>query len=194
MNQAENFDHFLPQRNSILLRGLILIITGSLLTLFSAIKPDVYLMSESSSWLPLVSMVILLTGIMECMEAYFSRHRKEYYTHLQFGVFDTVIGIVFLTELNKSAEKLILLAACYLMIKGIFRVIAAYSVKFPNATSTIVGGLISAVLGFLLWQEWIFSSMWFICFCLSLDVMTRGWALFRFGVWLKKLHKEQEGI
>ena len=105
--------------------------------------------------------------------------------NLQIGVLDTVVGLIILTELNKSEDKLLLLVSAYLLIKGIFRILAAYSVHFSHFNIATLGGLISVILGMLLWQEWLGKSMWFICFCLSIDIMTRGWALTWFGIWLK---------
>lgn len=188
---TQNFDHFLPQRNSLLIRGLLLVTSGSVLTILSAVKPDVHIMSQTSSWLPLVAFVILAAGMLACLDAYISRHSKEYFINLQIAILDSVVGIMLLAELNKSAEKIILLAAAYLLIKGIFRLFAAITVDFSHASSATLGGLFSVVLGLLLWQEWPSSSMWFICFCLSADIMTRGWALVRFGVWLRAVHKRK---
>lgn len=186
---ATEFDHFLPQRNSLLARGLFLTVTGTVLTVLSVIEPDVRIMSQSSSWLPMVGFVVLLTGLFACLDAYRSRHSKEFYIHLQIAVLDTVVAIILLNELNKSSEKIILLAAAYLMIKGIFRIFAALTVHFSHSNSAILGGAISFILGMVLWQEWLSSSMWFICFCLSADTMTRGWALFKFGLWLREQNK-----
>lgn len=186
--ETQDFDHFLPQRNSLLIRGLLLTATGAMLTVFSVVKPDVRIMSQSSSWLPMVAFVILISGVLACLDTYVARHSKEFYINLHIAILDTVFGILLLTELNKSAEKLILLAAAYLLVKGLFRVIAAVNVKFSHASAATLGGMLSAFLGLLLWQEWPSSSMWFICFCLSVDIMTRGWALFRFGVWLRAVH------
>ncbi len=183
------YDDFISQRHTIYLRGLGLSIVGLFLTLFSLIKPDVYLLSGDNSWLPLIAIVIIITGLMEAFDAFLFRQRKEFYLNLQLAVFDTVFGWFFLTELNKSVDKLMLLAAAFLVIKGLFRVIAAYAVRFPNHIVATVGGAISVGLGILLWQEWPFKTIWFICFALSLDLTTRGWALFRFGNWLKKLAK-----
>lgn len=185
----QDFDHFLPQRNSLLIRGLFLATTGSLLTILSVFESGVKIMSQTSSWLPMVAFVILAAGLLASLDAYVSRHSKEFFINLQIAILDTVVGTIFLTDLNKSAEKLILLAAAYLMIKGIFRIFAAITVHFSNARSATLGGMFSVVLGVLLWQEWPWSSMWFICFCLSADIMTRGWALVRFGVWLRAQHK-----
>ncbi|GAB4280440.1 MAG: hypothetical protein Kow0065_25370 [Methylomicrobium sp.] len=194
MNHSEdtirNYDHFLPQRNSLLMRGLLMTVTGFVLTVMSAVNPQVHIMSQASSWLPFVSIVIVIAGIMGCIDAYASRHSKEFYINLQIASMDTVVGIFLLTELNKPADKLILLAAAYLLIKGIFRVVAGISVDFVNHSSATWGGLLSIFFGLLLWQEWPSASMWFICFCLSVDVMTRGWALVRFGVWLRALHRQ----
>jgi len=180
-----NFDHFLSQRNTLLVRGLILSIAGVALTTLSVLVPDVRMMYESSSWLPIVSLVILGTGILACLDAFLWRHTKEFYVNLQIGVLDAVFGLIILTELNKSADKLILLVSAYLLIKGIFRILAAYSVHFSHFNVATFGGIISVVMGMVLWQEWLGQSMWFICFCLSIDIMTRGWALTWFGIWLK---------
>ncbi len=180
-----DFDHFMPQRNTLFVRGLVLSIAGILLTTFSILAPDVRIMFQNSSWLPIVAMVILGTGVLACFDAFLWRGGKEFYANLQIGILDTVVGLIILTELNKSEDKLILLASAYLLIKGIFRVLAAYSVHFSHFTISTFGGLISVVLGIVLWQEWLGTSMWFICFCLSIDIMTRGWALTWFGIWLK---------
>ncbi len=186
---SQNIDYFLPQRNSLLIRGLLLTVAGTLLIVFSIIAPDVKIMSQSSSWLPVVALVILSTGLLACVDAYILRHSKEFFVNLQIAVLDTVIGIFLLAELNKSIEKIILLVSAYLIIKGIFRIFAAIRVSFLHANAAIVGGMLSVVLGVLLWQEWPFTSMWYICLCLSVDIMTRGWALIRFALWLKVQYK-----
>lgn len=184
-----NFDHFLSQRNTLFVRGLVLSVAGVILTAFSVLVPDVRIMYQNSSWLPVVAMVIFGTGVMACFDALLWRNSKEFYANLQIGVLDTVVGLVVLTELNKPADKLLLLVAAYLLIKGIFRILAAYTVHFSHFNIATFGGLISVIMGMVLWQEWLGKSMWFICFCLSIDIMTRGWALTWFGIWLKTQYK-----
>ncbi|MGR8931015.1 MAG: hypothetical protein ACU836_10265 [Gammaproteobacteria bacterium] len=180
-----NFDHFLSQRNTLFVRGLVLSVAGILLTTLSVLVPDVRIMYQYSSWLPIASLVIFATGILACMDALIWRSTKEFYANLQVGVFDTVIGLILLTELNKSPEKLVLLVSAYLLIKGIFRMLAAYSLRFSHFSVATFGGLISVIMGVVLWQDWLGKSMWFMSFCLSIDIMTRGWALTWFGIWLK---------
>ena len=185
------FDHFLPQRNALLTRGLMLASTGFLLTLLSIIEPGVIIMSQTSSWLPLVAIVITTAGILAGMDAYASRHSNDFFINLQIAALDLVTGVLLLTELSTTAEKLILLSAAYLLIKGLFRFFAAITVHLPHARAVLTGSLLSILLGTLLWQEWPFTSLWFICFCLSADIMTRGWALIRLGVWLRALHADR---
>lgn len=190
-NGYTDFDHFLPQRNTLFVRGLVLTVSGGLLTVFSLLIPDVRIMFQDSSWLPMVAIVILASGAFSSLDALFWRNTKEFYTNLQIAVLDTIVGLVLLTELSKPADKLIMLAAAYLMIKGLFRVFAGYAVHFSHFNVATFGGMFSVFLGVLLWQEWPLSSMWFICFCLSIDIFTRGWALTRFGIWLKVQYKLQ---
>jgi uncharacterized membrane protein HdeD (DUF308 family) len=190
INSKAEFDHFLSQRNTLLVRGLVLSVAGILLTTLSILVPDVRIMYQNSSWLPIVALVILVTGIMACLDALFWRHTKEFYVNLQTGILDSVVGLVVLAELNKSADKLLLLVSAYLLIKGIFRIVAAYSVHFSHFTVATFGGLVSTILGMVLWQEWLGKSMWFMSFCLSIDIMTRGWALIWFGIWLKTQYQQ----
>ena len=188
----ENFELFLPQRNSLFIRGLLLTAAGGLLTLLSVIHPDVRIMSQSSSWLPFVAFMILISSALTSIDAFILRHSKEFFINLHVAISDGVIGLILLTELNKSPERLILLSAAYLAIKGLFRIFAAVNMQFSQGKSATWGGFVSLLLGILLWQEWPFSSLWFICFCLSLDIMTRGWALIRFGLWLKDIYNRSD--
>lgn len=71
VNRApENFEHFLPQRNTLLIRGLILTASGALLTLLSVAVPEVRIMSQNSSWLPMVAFVIVSTGFLASFDAF----------------------------------------------------------------------------------------------------------------------------
>ncbi|MDD2738237.1 MAG: hypothetical protein PHR94_04840 [Methylomonas lenta] len=186
---STKYDDFLFQRNSLLIRGLVLAVTGLILTILTLVEPNVRIMSQNSSWLPMVTFVILIAGLFASLDSYIWRHSNEFFINLQIAVLDVTVGMILLNELNKSADKLILLVAAYLIIKGVFRIVAANAVRFSNSGIATLGGGLSVVMGILLWQQWFSSTMWFICFCLSVDIMTRGWALIRFGLWLKAQHK-----
>lgn len=184
----ENFELFLSQRNSLLIRGMLLTFAGAFLTVFSVMHPDVRIMSQSSSWLPVVAMVMLLASLMSGMDTFILRHSKEFFINLHISVVDFVVGLILLNELNKSVDRLILLAAAYLLIKGLFRIFAVINLAFAEGYSAMSGGVLSLLMGILLWQGWPYASMWFICFCLSLDIVTRGWALMNFGLWLRSMY------
>ncbi|MGR9037451.1 MAG: hypothetical protein ACU83O_12845, partial [Gammaproteobacteria bacterium] len=96
----ENFELFLPQRNSLLIRGLLLTLAGGFLTLFSVIHPDVRIMSQSSSWLPVVAFIILVNSSLTSIDAFILRHSKEFFINLHIAISDGIVGIMLLTELN----------------------------------------------------------------------------------------------
>lgn len=192
---TEDFDQFLPQRKLILMRGVLMMLIGGLLTfmtLITLLNPDTAIMSLTNGWLPLVAIFIILIGFLETIDTFMTRHSKEYFFNLQFAIIDIVVGFFLLFEQEREPDRIILLVAAFLLIKGMFRVIAAYSVSFPNAASAMTGGLISIVLGIMLWQQWPSTSFWFISLCLCIDIVTRGWALTRFGLWLGALEKKRQ--
>ena len=172
-----------------------MIVVGTLLTmmtLLTLLNPDTTIMSMTNSWLPVVAIFIIVVGLMECIDTFVTRHSQEYFFNLQMATIDIIVGTFVLFEQEKDPYRIVLLVAAFLLIKGIFRVIACYSVNFPNSTSATLGGLVAIMLGLMLWQEWPSTSFWFISLCLCTDIVMRGWALTRFGLWLKALEKSRQ--
>ena len=189
---TEDIDQFLPQRKLILMRGVLMTIVGCLLTLMTlltVINPDTTIMSLPNGWLPIIAIFIIVIGFLEGIDTFMTRHSKEFFFNLQFAIIDIVVGFFLLFEQEREPDRIILLVAAFLLIKGIFRVMACYSVKFPNAASATTGGMISILLGMMLWQQWPSTSFWFISLCLCIDIVTRGWALIHLGLWLKAIER-----
>ncbi len=190
MNEIKStteYSQFIPQKLLLYFRGIIMLILGGLISLGSIFAPDVYMMSSANGWLPAVAYILIAIGILESFDTYISRHTHRFIVNLQFAVMDCVFGSIILFSLDPDVGKLSLMISAFLMVKGSFRLIAASAGKFPNAKTTIIGGLISVVLGGLLLFEWTpTSSIGFLSFCLSLEIALRGWALLSFANWLGK--------
>lgn len=184
-NEIPEFAQFLPQINLIYLRGYIMLIIGGLITLGSFIAPKVVILGFENAWLPVAALLIIVTGFVEIFDTYISRHTARFFLNLQFAIMDTVVGLVLFLSLGYDANKLSILIAVFLMVKGLFRFISAYLGQFTNIKSTLIGGAISFFLGLFLWIQWpLESAIWFLSFCLSIEIALRGWALVNFANWL----------
>jgi len=59
---------------------------------------------------------------------------------------------------------------------GIARVIAAVSTGAPHKFWPILNGVISILLGILLFVHWPVSGLWFIGLAIRIELIFRGWA------------------
>jgi hypothetical protein len=192
MNKSDSrkeFSQFLPQRFFIFIRGWVMLILGSGLSIFSLLVPNVQIMSANTGWLPIASFLIILIGLLECIDTYLSKQTDRFIINLQFATIDIVFGAVFLFTLGYgSYGEISLLIVVFLLIKGIFRVFVASIGGFPHRKTTFIGGMIITVLGILIWSMWPSAlPVGFISFCLCFEITLRGLALIRFASWLKEI-------
>lgn len=194
VKSSADYSHFIPQKLLLYFRGILMLVIGGLISVGSIFAPDVYMMSSDNGWLPLTAYVLIAIGILESFDTYISRRTHRFIVNLQFAVMDCVFGSIILLSLDSDPGKLSLMISAFLMVKGIFRLIAAVAGNFPHAKTTVIGGLISVVLGGLLLFEWTpTSSIGFISFCLSLEIALRGWSLISFAHWLgQEEHADRE--
>jgi hypothetical protein len=186
-DSRKEFSQFLPQRFYIFIRGWIMLIFGSFLSIFSLLAPNVQIMTVDTGWLPIASFMIILIGLLECFDTYLSKQTNRFIINLQFAVMDTVFGVVFLFVLGYGYE-FSFFVVLYLLVKGIFRVFAASIGGFPHRKTTIIGGMISTVLGILIWIMLPSAlPIGFISFCLCFEIALRGLALLRFATWLREI-------
>ena len=186
-DSRKEFSQFLPQRFFIFIRGWIMLIFGSFLSVFSLLAPNVQIMTVDTGWLPIASFMIILIGLLECFDTYLSKQTNRFIINLQFAVMDTVFGVVFLFVLGYGYE-FSFFVVLYLLVKGIFRVFAASIGGFPHRKTTIIGGMISTVLGILIWIMLPSAlPIGFISFCLCFEIALRGLALLRFATWLREI-------
>ena len=167
-------------------RGGMMFLLGSLLLIFTVLEPDMKMLGESASWLPIVSTLILFIGILRCLDAFASNSKALFLMNMQAGIIDAVCGFVILTNLHEESVTLSLLIAAYLFIQGLFRIIITFSIETPNPNSIRIGGYISVLLGIMVWMNWPFSALWFLSFALSAEITTRGWALMFYAHSVKK--------
>ena len=154
-----------------------MIILGGGIATLCLVAPNVYMLGESFSWIPIIGMVVILVGIFRCLDAYATESAQGFLVNMQGGVLDVVVGTLVLFSINFEADNLNLLIVGYMISQGIYRNILLSVAKVVNPLSNRITGVISVLLGMLIWVDWPTSASWFLAFSLSIDVCFRGWAL-----------------
>jgi len=82
---------------------------------------------------------------------------------------------------------LTLLVACFLMVGGIFKIVAVISHRFASWFWPLVSGVVDVVLGVMIWQEWPASAFWVIGLFVGINLIFRGFNWVGLGLALRSI-------
>lgn len=176
----------------LLLQGLVILVMGLILAAASVLNSNAVIMSARSfSWLPLCGMTLLGLGVLECIDAFFSREQRDFFQNLQVGVLDFVVGGLIIFSVADDLSRLSLMIAAFLMVRGMVRIALSYALWLPQVISTVICGVVSIMMGFMVYWGWPTFAGWFIALCLSIEIAFRGWAMMMFSFWVKRQQVKQ---
>jgi uncharacterized membrane protein HdeD (DUF308 family) len=160
--------------------GIILVILGV-----------IALIVESLATLTLVLVLgwlLIIGGIMQIISS-FSAHDGggAIFLHLLTGLLALVVGVLLVINPGAGALAVTLLLASFFLVSGAFRMIAALVMHQPNWGWAVFGGVITFILGFLVWWHWPSSGFWFLGLALGIDMIFHGWSWIAFSLALRSL-------
>jgi uncharacterized membrane protein HdeD (DUF308 family) len=121
-----------------------------------------------------IGYLLLFAGLVETFGAFWARDWSGFFLHLLSGVLSVVIGVLFLRAPGGELMALTLLIASFLLVGGIFKIIAAINYRFAAWGWPLASGVIDVVLGVLIWQGWPESSFWVIGLFVGINMIFRG--------------------
>lgn len=158
------------------IRGIAMIFFGGLIAALSLVAPNVYMLGGDVSWIPLIGFVLLLNGVLRCIDGLASETAQGFLFNMQGGILDIVVGFLVVFSPNSEVNYLNLLIVGYMLTQGLYRNVLLSVAEVRNPMSNRVTGVISIILGLMIWIDWP-ASMWFIAFSMSVDIGFRGWVL-----------------
>ncbi|MGA8139711.1 MAG: HdeD family acid-resistance protein [Desulfobaccales bacterium] len=135
----------------------------------------------SSAFFTIASMIffgwiLLIMGILELVYSFWQRHWGGFFLHLLNGILAGVAGVILIGNPAASALILTLMLAMFFMVAGLFRIIAALYMRFPTWGWRLFNGIVSLLLGILLWAQWPWTGLWAIGMFIGVELIFSGWA------------------
>ena len=138
-----------------------------------------------------IGVLLLLGGAAEAVGAFWCRCWSGFFLELLSGVLSIVVGLLFLRAPVGALAALTLLVACFLMVGGIFKVVAAVACRFAAWGWPLAGGIINVILGVLIWRGWPASSLWVIGLFVGINLIFRGFNWIALGLALRSLRRPE---
>jgi uncharacterized membrane protein HdeD (DUF308 family) len=162
-----------------LLLGMVMLVLG---TVAFIITP-----AATIGTVMVLGWLIVVSGVIEAVHAFRMRKWGGIFLHLVGGILGVLIGLLIVTHPVAGALAWTLLFASFFTVIGIFRLVAAIRLKFPNWGWAAFDGTVTLLLGILLWAEWPWSGFWFLGVAVGISLVLRGWAYMMFAFALHSL-------
>ena len=164
-----------------LLAGLALVVIGGLAIGWSCLGT----ITIAATWL--FGFVLLAGGIVEMIHAFSARRWSGTLLHVLIGVLNIGVGMMIIDDPGESALVLTKIISIFLIVGGMFRIVAALIQRFNGWGWVLLNGVITLLLGILVYKQWPASGLWFIGLYLGIDMIMNGWGYIMLGIALKQL-------
>ena len=133
----------------------------------------------------LVGVMMIIAGIAEVVSAFQVKSWGKFLLWALLGVLYIVAGLVTFQNPLLAAALLTLILGASLVASGIMRIILAFSMKRESPWIwVLLSGVITLLLGLLIWAHWPVSSLYILGVFLGIDLIMAGaaWIGLGFGL------------
>lgn len=119
--------------------------------------------------------------------SFFTGSWGGFFLMLLMGVLQLVVGVICVRHPAEAAIVYTLVMAIFFIAGGLFRIVASLTGRFRGHSWVLVNGIITLILGIMIWEQMPFSGLWVIGTFLGIDLIFNGWSYFMLGLNARQL-------
>jgi uncharacterized membrane protein HdeD (DUF308 family) len=159
------------------LRGvwLFLVIMGIALIVIGCLAIASSYVSFTTLAAVLMFGILLIVGAgFQFVTAIWGRCWKGFVLHVLAGVFYLIAGMFMIDNPVAAALALTMVIAIFLLVGGIVRIIMSLVNRFDGWGWVLLNGVISFILGILIYEQWPYSGTWVIGLFVGIEMIFSG--------------------
>lgn len=126
----------------------------------------------------MAGVLLLAAGVVQLVHAVQGRHGGRVALRVVMGLIYLVAGFLLLANPIAGVLTLTLVVGSYLIAAGVVRILVALEARpLVGWGWSALSGVLSIVLGVLLWAGWPGTAAWAIGLLVGIDLIAAGWAL-----------------
>jgi uncharacterized membrane protein HdeD (DUF308 family) len=162
-----------------LLLGSLLLVCGTLALAFPFIA-SVFAIS-------FLSVLLLVAGVATLVGAFWTGKWGGFLVNLLVGLLYVAAGFVVSERPGISILLVTVFVAVSFMVMGIFRVLAAMVIRFPQWGWTLLNGCVTFLAGLVIYRQLPQSAVWVIGLLVGLEMLFNGWAWIMLALEIKQI-------
>lgn len=115
-------------------------------------------------------------GIVQIIQAFLARKWSGLFLSLVLGILYLIAGFLCATKPAMAAVTLTLWIAALCFIIGISRMLISLLIRFDHWGWVFFNGLITFLLGAMIYSDWPVSGLWVIGLFIGVDMFLSGWS------------------
>lgn len=163
--------------------GIALVVIGSLAILFALTSTIISVVFLGG--------LLITFGIIEGIKSFKINEWQGFFLHMFLGILYLVGGIFMVWHPLANAISLTLLLAIFFVISGIMRIYFALTHAMPHKIWALLNGVITLILGVLIWYQLPTAGLWVIGTFLGIDMIFTGWTWIMLSLSAKKMINRQ---
>ncbi|MBW4564760.1 MAG: HdeD family acid-resistance protein [Mojavia pulchra JT2-VF2] len=153
--------------NRSLLMGALLIVLGIIAIAMPALSTIF-----AETW---VAVILASAGFAKLIYGFQNRDSKGFVWQILLGILYIATGVMLFTNPLKGVLTLTLLLGSFLLTEGVFELILAFRVRPQQNWTWVLGdGIITLILGAMIWFQWPFNAPWLIGTLLGVSILFTG--------------------
>jgi uncharacterized membrane protein HdeD (DUF308 family) len=150
--------------------GIVMIVVGSAAIIFpyvATVSTKIFL-----GWF------LIIGGIVQAIHAFWVKDWGGFFWQLIVGLLEVFAGLFLLAYPVAGIIALTIYVAAVFIVEGIIKALLAFQLK-PEAgwIWVLIGGIVSILLGAMLWAKLPSSAIWAIGLLVGLNIAMAGWTL-----------------
>jgi uncharacterized membrane protein HdeD (DUF308 family) len=122
--------------------------------------------------------ILLIGGIAQGIHAFMVKGWGGFLLELLSAALYLLVGILLLVNPVGGALALTIVLAVFLVVEGIFKIVMALRVRDHRGWGWLLAsGVLSLVLGVLIWSQWPVAGLWVIGLLVGIQLLFTGWSL-----------------
>lgn len=158
--------------------GLLLTLLGTTLILEASLATDFSIVLFGS--------LLVTIGLIQLAQALLTYSWNALFISLLMAILYVVAGTLCIFQPTLGTFDLTLLISALCVIGGLFRILASLIIRFERWKLVLTNGVVSCLVGALIYSEWPLSSLWTIGILVGLDILFSGIVLLIITFFIKK--------
>ena len=133
-----------------------------------------------------IGVLLMIGGATQIVNSLYAGRWSGFFLHFALGILYLVVGFMLLDAPILNAITLTFLLAGFFILAGLFRIVAALTTQLPGWGWALFNGLVTFMLGALIYRQWPSSGLWVIGLFVGIEMIFAGWYWTMFSSSLRK--------